>query len=100
MNQDPNRTDDRIHPLARRVLFIDSPAFGRGFLVVLAIAAVVLAVVDLFHHRHTLFSWDGFPGFHALFGFCAFSFVVIMGWPLRQLLSRPETYYGEGDEDD
>jgi len=100
MNEDPNRSDDRVHPLARRVAFIDSPAFGQVFLVVLAIASVALALVDLIHHRHVLFSWDGFPGFHALFGFGAFTFVVLMGWPLRMLLSRPESYYGEGDEDD
>ncbi|MGD2133080.1 MAG: hypothetical protein PVI23_09830 [Maricaulaceae bacterium] len=92
---------DEIHPLARRVKFIFAPGFGRVLMYLFGAVFLALAGVDLVHHRHELFSWEGFPGFHAWFGFVAFSFVVVMGWPLRALLSRPEDYYGaEEDGDD
>ena len=91
--------NDTIHPIARRLRFIESARFGRRLTWTMLVAAVALAAVDFVHHRHALFTWESFPGFHALFGFAAFSFVVFMGWPLRRLLSRPETYYREGDED-
>ena len=90
---------DIVHPISRRLGFIEKAGFGRRLTLIMLVLAVALAGVDLVHHRHTLFTWEGFPGFHALFGFAAFSFVVFMGWPLRRLLSRPETYYREGDGD-
>jgi len=55
---------------------------------VLFVAVVLLAGVDVVHHRHALFTWEGLWGFHALYGFAAFTFVVLMGWPLRALLTR------------
>jgi hypothetical protein len=33
------------------------------------------------------------PGFYAGFGFLAFAFAVLSGWPLGKLLRRPESYY-------
>lgn len=90
---------DDIHPIARRLRFLESPSFPRRLMLALFVAVVLLAGVDIVHHRHALFSWEALWGFHALYGLGAFTFVVLMGWPLRALLTRPETYYNEGDED-
>lgn len=90
--------DGVMHPIARRLRFILAPGFGRVLMYLFGAVFFALAAVDLVHHRHELFSWEGFAGFHAWFGFLAFSFVVIMGWPLGRLLSRPENYYAEDDE--
>ncbi len=50
-------------------------------------------------HAHAAPEMESVRGFYALFGFAAFAFVVLTGWPLRRLLARPETYYGdEGDD--
>lgn len=99
---DVKRDDDRVHPLSRRLKFIEAPGFGRMLMFAFGAAAIALALVDVFHHRHHYaFDFEELiRGFHGLYGFAAFSFVVIMGWPLRALLSRPESYYGEGEEDD
>jgi hypothetical protein len=88
-----------IHPIARRLRFLEAPGFPRRLMLALLAAFVVLAGFDIVHHRHALFTWEGLWGFHALYGLGAFTFVVLMGWPLRAVLTRPETYYGEGDED-
>ena len=92
-------SDRDIHPLARRVRFIEAAGFGRRLTLILGVLFAVLAAVDVVHHRHEIFTWEGIWGFHAFYGFAAFTFAVLMGWPLRHLLSRPETYYAEGDED-
>lgn len=90
--------NDRIHPVSRRLAFLEAASFQRRLMWALFVVAVALALTDLVHHRHALFTWEGWVGFHGVYGFLAFSFVVLMGWPLRRLLSRPESYYGE-DED-
>jgi len=90
---------EAIHPLARRLSFIEAASFPRRLTLAFAVVFLALAGVDLVHHRHALFTWEGFWGFHAWYGFAAFSFVVLMGWPLRRLLSRPEDYYDEDDGD-
>ncbi len=90
---------DAIHPISRALGFLEKPGFPGYLTVALGVVAVALALVDLVHHRHELFTWEGWVGFHGWYGFLAFSFVVLMGWPLRALLSRPESYYGEDDGD-
>jgi sugar phosphate permease len=44
------------------------------------------------------------PGFQGVFGFVAFAFAVLSGWPLGKMLRRPEGYYdkrsGEAGRDD
>lgn len=95
----PGRDDDKIHPLARRFLFLDSPKFRGRVLYALGAAAILLALADLVVGRHAIFPFEGLAGFHAVFGFVAFAFVVLCGWPLRRLLGRREDYYGEGEED-
>ena len=99
MSAAPGPDRDSIHPIARRLSFIEAASFGPRLTLVMAVLFAALVVTDVVHHRHEIFTWEGVWGFHAWFGFAAFTFVVLMGWPLRRLLSRPETYYGEGDED-
>jgi hypothetical protein len=87
---------ERVHPLSRALALLEHPRFPAALTWGLGALAVGTALLDLVHHRHALFTWEGLIGFHGWFGFAAFSFVVLM---LRRLLSRPESYYGEGDED-
>jgi hypothetical protein len=88
-----------IHPVSRRLRFLEAASFPRRLTLLLAVVFLGLAGLDLVHHRHQLFSWEGFIGFHAWFGFGAFCVVVLAGWPLRRLLARPEDYYGKDDAD-
>jgi hypothetical protein len=87
---------ERVHPVSRVLGVLLNPV---ALTWALGVVAVGLGGVDLVHRRDQLFSWEGFFGFHAWFGFAAFSVIVLMGWPLRRLLARPESYYGEDDED-
>ncbi len=89
-----------VHPFARHFLFLDSPRFRSAMFWVLGVLTLGLGLVDLAIHRHTYFAIEKTPAFYALFGFAAFTFVVLVGgYVLRGLLSRPETYYDQDESD-
>jgi len=92
--------DDGIHPAARPFLWLGAHQVQRGFMWVIGALALIFVGTDFLHHRYGYFSWDGTFGFYAWYGFLSFAFVVLMGWPLRKLTSRPENYYGDEDKPD
>ena len=88
-----------IHPLMKALASVlEAPGFGHRLTTALAVVFVGLAVFDIIHPRQAQFAGEGIWGFHVVFGFLAFAVVVLMGWPLRRLLSRPEDYYDEGGD--
>ncbi len=101
MNDEPRPGDDTgIHPVSKRLLFLDSPAFKRRVMWVLLLLVVIVTGIGFAIPRHPHFWFEEqFNPFHAVFGFVAFSFAVICGWPLRHLLGRPENYYSATDDD-
>ncbi len=92
--------DEDIHPVARPFLFLVSEKTRKGFIYILLIATLVSIAADFFIHRHGHFRFEESFGFYAFFAFIAFSFVVLMGWPLRRFTGRSEDYYPESTEDD
>lgn len=67
-----------------------------GFYVV----CVVLFVLDFIFHRHTVHSWEGMPGFYAVYGFVACVALVFAAKEMRKVLMRKEDYYEKRDEHD
>jgi len=61
----------------------------RGFYII----SVILFIADFFVHRHTMRSWESFPGFYALYGFIACVILVVIAKEVRKLLMRKEDYY-------
>ncbi len=58
------------------------------------ISVVLLICVDLFYHKHSVFPWEGYFGFYAVFGFVACVILVIVAkYVLRPLVMRKEDYY-------
>ncbi len=92
--------DEDIHPVARPFLWLVSDKVRKGFIYLVGIAMVLSIGADFLIHRHGHFDFETTPGFFAFFGFAAFAFVVLMGWPLRRLTGRSEDYYPESTEDD
>ncbi len=60
-------------------------------------AVVVLAELGIDRHAH--FGYDAIPGFNALFGFAAYTVLVLTATQLRKLLKRPADYYEPVDAD-
>jgi hypothetical protein len=89
-------TEEGVHPMAR-VLFGWTEAKNIGAILFWVMAGLSLALVaaDLLIARHEKIAFANSVGFYGIWGFLAFSFVVLMGWPLGKLLRRDENYYGD-----
>lgn len=76
----------------------DTKAFRRALIGVLVIAALVSAIAGFipeFRKAHPHFAVEGMGAFFAVYGFVAFSFIVLAGQHLRKLVARKEDYYDE-----
>ena len=93
--------DDKVHPIAKALFgWVELKRTPDLIFYGLAIVSVLLIAVDFVFPRHDKVAFANNYGFYAIYGFVAFSFVVIMGHPLGKLLRRDENYYGDQDEDD
>ena len=78
----------------------DLQKLGKHFTRFLLGIAIILAVLELFLHRHGVASIEVSFMFPAIFGFLAFMFIVQVGKWLRLMIMRPEDYYKGGESDD
>ena len=78
----------------------DMQKMGRIFARALMAIAVILAILEVFLHRHGVAEIEDSFMFPAIFGFFAFIFIVQVGKWLRKVIVRPEDYYEEGASDD
>ena len=87
---------DGVHPMSR-ILFgwVEWKWTGALFFWGLAGLGLLLVALDATMDRHDYFSIANATGFYAIWGFCSFAFVVLMGWPLGKLLRRGENFYGD-----
>jgi len=85
--------DSSLSPLAQRFLWVESPAAVRRAVLILAALCALLFVADFIIHRHSYAPYEHVPGFYALTGFLAFSFVIFTATALRWIIRRNETYY-------
>lgn len=76
----------------------DTKAFRNVFLALLVIASLGAAAAGFlpqFRKDHPHFAVEGLGAFFAVYGFLAFSFIVLAGQHLRKLVGRKESYYEE-----
>lgn len=72
----------------------DKPRNVKILLAVFFSSVVVLLLLDLVHHRHTVFPWEEAFGFYGVFGFVACVVLVLVAkYILRPLVIRKEDYY-------
>ena len=86
-------SDDSLTPLAKRFLWVESADKVRLAIYILAGLCAVLFILDFVVHRHAYAPNENTPGFYALTGFLAFSFIVLGAGLLRKLIAKPENYY-------
>ena len=77
----------------------DLQRLGEYFTRFLLGIAVILAILELFLHRHGVAPIEDSFMFPAIFGFLAFMLIVQVGKWLRLMIMRPQDYY-EGDISD
>ena len=108
--KDPARSEPVLgesgeHPLSVLLFsWMRTPLFAKVFIWALAIAGLALIGVEMLLSVSPVKDVTKVPGFQGAFGFIAFSFAVLSGWPLGKMLRRPEDYYdkrsGEAGRDD
>jgi hypothetical protein len=56
-----------------------------------------LAAGNLLYHKHVIegLPWEGWFSFYPIYGFVAYSLVVVLGFGLQKLVMRREGYYDE-----
>ena len=101
MSKDDHHAADDATPLAKLLFgWTDAKSTVNILFVVIGVLGLGLLAVDFIHHRHTHYKAVAFSDaylFYGIYGFGAFSLVVLSGWPLGKLLRRDEDYYGEAD---
>lgn len=92
------KSSDDATPLAK-ILFgwTEAKSAGNLFLIALVVISIVLFAADFFIEKHAYkpIKFSEFPTFYGLYGFAAFAFVVLCGWPLGKWLRKDENYYGD-----
>ena len=78
----------------------DMQKMGKHFTRILLGIAFILAILELFLHRHGVAPIEDSFMFPAIFGFLAFMFIVQVGKWLRLMIMRREDYYEGGASDD
>ena len=103
MSEDPKQPmtpgDPDMHPAAKLMFgWVSNPNIGKRIFWGLFGLSLLLIFADVVFDRHPHNEAESYIGFYGIYGFCAFAFVVLMGWPLGRLLRRGENYYGDADD--
>jgi len=90
---------ENLSVLAKRFLWADSVSSVNRVISYLGILCAFLFILDFIVHRHAYAPAEGLPGFYAIVGFIAFTFIVLAASQLRRLILRKENYYSPNNVD-
>ncbi len=91
-------SDAGVHPMAKLLFgWTEHRLTGTLLFWLFAILAMGLLAADLFIQREAPFGFANATGFYGLFGFLAFTVVVLAGWPLGWILRRRANFYHPAD---
>jgi hypothetical protein len=89
------------HPLSILLFsWMRSKFFFRALMALIAAGGALLIALEFVLVRRNYDSIESLPGFFGVFGFLAFGFAVLSGWPLGRLMRRPEDYYEKEEAGD
>lgn len=91
--------DDVAAPLARWLLWVDSPSAVERLQKGLYVACGLLVAFEIVWHRHTYVPGEELFGYYAIVGFFAFLLIVLGAKQLRRLIRRDESYYAPNSVD-
>ena len=91
--------EDIAAPLARWLLWVDSPAAVERLQKGLYVVCALLVAFEIVWHRHTYVPGEELFGYYAIVGFFAFLLIVLGAKQLRRLIRRDESYYAPSSVD-
>ncbi len=88
---------DDIHPAAKPFLFLGDIKTRRNFIWLPLIGMIVCIILGMFYPQAKALPIEKYiPGSWAIYGFLAYSLIVLSANSLFNFLGRDENYYGEG----
>ena len=84
----------KLTPLGQAMTWIEKPGSVTKLIVLLCAACAVVALLDLTYTKHGHFAEEEVGGFFGVFGFLAFTAVILGARGLRVLVGVAEDYYG------
>ena len=97
-DQMPNHPKDdtsTFPPLGRMLLWVDKPGGANKIFWALAALCFVLFLADFTYEKHSYFEMEHLPGFYGFFGFVSFTGLILVAKALREIIKRPENFYGD-----
>ena len=98
LNADVGETDvSDIHPAARPFLFLGKENVKKNFIWFPLIGMIICVIIGVFYPQAKALPIEKYiPGSWAIYGFVAYSLIVLSANSLFKFLGRDENYYGEG----
>ena len=88
---------DGIHPAARPFLFLGKESVKRNFIWFPLAGMIICIILGWFYPQAKALPIEKYiPGSWAIYGFVAYSLIVLAANSLFKFLGRDEDYYGEG----
>lgn len=92
---DPTGTNHESAPSGEKPGFFDRRGVRRALWYAMVALCVGFAAAGFLIDVHPYFPVEEFGAFYAIFGFLAFTLIILSGPWLRRILMRPEDYYDE-----
>ena len=80
-----------------KTYLFDRPENVRRVLWLLYGAALLVLLLDLVVHRHSVHPWEWLPFFYPVYGFVGCVVLVLVAKWMRRLIMRPREYYQRDD---
>ncbi len=93
MASDPNKQDGEGAYQGGKSYWLDEPKNINRIYIGLWVVCALLALADLFYHKHAEFHFAEFPASYGIYGFVCFVFIVFAGKLLRKFVMRDKDYY-------
>ena len=88
-----DRSIAALKPKAKRQHIFDKPRNVKRLLRIIYGLCAAALLFDFIVPRHALRTWEGVPGFYAIYGFVGCALLVLVAKELRKFLMRREDYY-------
>jgi hypothetical protein len=76
-----------------RKYWLDEPRNVDKIFHALVVVCALLALADLFYHKHVHFRWEAWFAFYGVYGFVSCVALVLSAKQMRKVLMRDEHYY-------
>lgn len=80
-------------PGSDKTYLFDNPRNVKIVIRGLVVLCIILAILDLVIHRHSVHPWEHIFAFYPIYGFVSCVVLVLLAKELRKLVMRSESYY-------